>query len=283
MVVYSNTEYPARAYTMTNAPFEEIPTDIASQAGHLLPATMISIGSLSWEAFENACRDGSFGDSDTVGGVDALYCYVVMVVNDSVYVMFVHRHPGLLVLDPELALPKVRAWLDDEESGALLMRYGSTREENRVYQHPMELLIVTGIVQQYFREGVGAVENLAFRRLMVTTEKTVIRPKDSLWGQDFKECPVLSRTKKGDRLHPTGPVMGATFPRSNEKWTAEDILEPPESDKSGDDGASDNDHEEVEDKNKEKDLTTSHKNNKENKEEELSQGPIYMEVEPTEV
>ena len=283
MVVYSNTEYPARAYTMTNASFEEIPADIASQAGHLLPAPMISVGSLSWEAFEKACRDGSFGDSDTVGGVDALYCYVVMVVNDSVYVMFVHRHPGLMVLDPELALPKVRAWLDDEESGALLMRYGSTREENRVYQHPIELLIVTGVVQQYFREGVGAVENLAFRRLMVTTEKTVIRPKDSLWGEDFKQCPVLSRTKKGDRLHPTGPVMGGAFPRSNEKWTAEDIPEPPESDKSGDDGASDNDHEEVEDKNKEKDLTTSHVNNdKESKEEELSQGPVHMEVEPTE-
>ena len=146
MVVYSNTEFPARAYTMTNASFEEIPADIASHAGHLLPAPMISVGSLSWEVFDKACRDGSFGDSNTVGGVDALYCYVVMVVNDSVYVMFVHRHPGLMVLDPELALPKVRAWLDDEESGALLMRYGSTREENRVYQHPIELLIVTGVV-----------------------------------------------------------------------------------------------------------------------------------------
>ena len=201
---------------------------------------MISVGSLSSEVFEKACRDGSFGDSDTVGGEDALYCYVVMVVNNSVYVMFVHRHPGLMVLDPELALPKIRAWLDDEESGALLMRYGSTREENRVYQHPIKLLIVTGIVQQYFCEGIGAVKNLAFRRLMVTTEKTVIRPKDILWGQDFKECPVLNKTKKGDRLHPTGPVLGAAFLRSNEKWTAEDIPEPPEYDKSGDDGASDN-------------------------------------------
>ena len=133
----------------------------------------------------------------------------------------------------------------------------------------------------HFREGVGAVENLAFRRLMVTTEKTVIRPKDSIWGQDFKESPVLNRTKKGDHLHP-GPMLGAAFPRSNEKWTAEDILEPPESDKSGDDGASDNDHEEAEDKNKEKGLTTPHKNDKENKEEELSQGPMYMEVEPSE-
>ena len=281
MVVYSNAEYPARAYTMTNAPLEEIPADVASQAGHLLPAPMISVGSLSWEAFEKACRDGSFGDSDTVGGEDALYCYVVMVINNSVYVMFVHQHPGLMVLDPELALPKVRAWLDDEESGALLMKYGSTREENRVYQHPIELLIVTGIVQRYFREGVGAVENLAFWRLMVTTEKTVIRPKDSIWGQDFKESPVLNRTKKGDRLHP-GPVLGAAFPRSNEKWTAEDIPEPPESDKSGDDGASDNDHEEAKDKDKEKGLTTPHKNDKENKEEELSQGPTYMEVEPSE-
>ena len=202
---------------MPECPFDEIPADVASQAGSLLPAPMINAGGLSWEVFEKACKDGSFGDSDTVGGENALYCYVVMVVHGMVYVMFVHRHPGLMVSDPELALPKIRAWLDDEESGALLMRYGYTRDENRVYQHPIELLIVTGIVQQYFREGVGAVENLAFRLFMVTTEKTVIRPKDSLWGQDFKEWPVLSRTKKGDRLHLAGPVLGAAFPRSNEK------------------------------------------------------------------
>ena len=47
------------------------------------------------------------------------------------------------------------------------MKYGSTRDQNRIYQHPEELLIVNGIVQQYFSEGIGAVDNLAFRRLMV--------------------------------------------------------------------------------------------------------------------
>ena len=40
---------------------------------------------------------------------------------------------------------------------------------------------------------------------MVTKEKTVVKPKDSLWGLDFRECPVLDKTKEGDR--PTASVL----------------------------------------------------------------------------
>ena len=104
---------------MTNAHFNEIPESIALQASNLLPAPMVNAGSLSLEVFEKACKDRSFDDMDTVEGEDALYCYVVMVMGGSVYVMFVHRHPGLIVLEPELALPKVRAWLDEDEGPEL--------------------------------------------------------------------------------------------------------------------------------------------------------------------
>ena len=122
-------------------------------------------------------------------------------------------------------------------------------------------------------------------------EKTVVRPKDSLLGLDVKECPVLDRTKEGDRLHPAAGVLTVTFPISNEKWTAEDIPEPPEPKiiilmptltmRGVDDSFSDDDNNEAEDDVKILEMPKK----KERRSRELPQDPTDgvepMDTEPT--
>ena len=129
---FSSEDYPARKYTLTKTQLKRVPEDVRANASSLLPVTSVRVGHLSWEVFEKACKDRSFGGLDAgVEGDSLLYCYVVMVTS-VIHVLFVHCHPDTVTLEPELVKGKVRALLDDKESGAFLMQYSHEVGNNRV-------------------------------------------------------------------------------------------------------------------------------------------------------
>ena len=128
---FSSEDYPARKYTLTKTQLKKVPEEVRANASSLLPVTSVRVGHLSWEVFEKACKDGSFGGLDAgVEGDSLLYCYVVLVT-DVISVLFVHCHPDTVTLEPKLVKGKVRKFLDHEESGAFLMQYSHEVGDNR--------------------------------------------------------------------------------------------------------------------------------------------------------
>ena len=223
---FSNEDYPARKYTLTKTQLKKVPEEVRANANSLLPVTSVRVGHLSWEVFEKACKDGSFGGLDAgVEGDSLLYCYVVLVT-DIIRVLFVHCHPDTITLEPELVRGKVRALLDNEESGALLMQYSLEAGNNRTLQSPEEIFLNPRLVSSDFPVGMGAIKDLAFRRLVATEDGWVIRPPESLWDHDYLSIHVLPRVTIGDELHAPPDRERIRFDRSIEPIVLEPF-EPP--------------------------------------------------------
>ena len=223
---FSNEDYPARKYTLTKTQLKKVPEEVRANANSLLPVTSVRVGHLSWEVFEKACKDGSFGGLDAgVEGESLLYCYVVLVT-DIIRVLFVHCHPDTVTLEPELVRGKVRALLDNEESGALLMQHSHEVGNNRTLQSPEEIFLNPRLVLSDFPVGMGAIKDLAFRRLVATEDGWVIRPPESLWDHDYLSVHVLPRVTIGDELHAPPDRERIKFDRSIEPIVLEPF-EPP--------------------------------------------------------
>ena len=221
---FSSEDYPARKYTLTKTQLKKVPEEVRANASSLLPVTSVRVGHLSWEVFEKACKDGSFGGLDAgVEGDSLLYCYVVLVT-DVIRILFVHCHPDTVTLEPELVKGKVRALLDHEESGAFLMQYSHEVGNNRTLQSPEEIFLNPRITFGDFPDGMGAIKDLAFRRLVATEDGWVIRPPESLWDQEYMSLRTLTRVTIGDELHAPPDRERVKFERSVEPF----VLKSPE-------------------------------------------------------
>ena len=219
---FSNEDYPAHKYTLTKTQLKKVPEDVRANASSLLPVTSVHVGHLSWEVFEKACKDGSFGGLDAgVEGDSLLYCYVVMVTS-VIHVLFVHCHPDTVTLEPELVKGKVRALLDDKRSGAFLMQYSHEVGHNRT--GPEGIFLYPRVASDDFPDGMGAIKKLAFRQLVATEDGYVIRPPESLWDQDYLSLHTLTRVTIGDELHASPDRERIKFKRSVEPL----VLESPE-------------------------------------------------------
>ena len=164
---FSNKDFPAHRYTLTKTQLKKVPEDVRLNAGSLLRVTSVCTGHLSWEVFEKACKDGSFGGVDVeIEGDSLMYCYVVMVTN-VIRVLFVHCHPDTVTLEPELVKSKARALLDAERSGAFLMQYSHNVGSNRTLQSPEEICLYPRVASSNFPDGMGAIKKLTFRRLQM--------------------------------------------------------------------------------------------------------------------
>ena len=213
---FSSEDYPARKYTLTKTQLKKVPEEVRANASSLLPVTSVRVGHLSWEIFEKACKDGSFGGLDAgVEGDSLLYCYVVLVTG-VIRILFVHCHPDTVTLEPELVKGKVRALLDHEESGAFLMQYSHEVGNNRTLQSPEEIVLNPRVASGDFPDGMGAIKDLAFRRLVATEDGWVIRPPESLWDQEYLSLHALTRVTIGDELHAPPDRERVKFERSVE-------------------------------------------------------------------
>ena len=190
-MLFSSEDYPAHKYTLTKTQLKKVPKDTRSNASSLRPVASVRVGHLSWKVFEKACKDGSFGGIDVdIEGDSLMYCYVVMVTN-VIRVLFVHCHPDTVTLEPELVRGKVRALLDAEGSGAFLMQYSHNMGGNRTLQSPEEIFLDPRVASSNFPDGIGAIEKLAFRRLVATDDGYVIRPPESLWDNEYQTFRTL--------------------------------------------------------------------------------------------
>ena len=220
---FSNKDYPTRKYTLTKTQLKKVPEDVRANASSLLPLTSVHVGHLSWEVFEKACKDGSFGGVDVeIEGDSVLYCYVVMVTS-VIRVLFVHCHPDTVTLEPELVKSKVRVLLDAEGSGAFLMQYSHEVGHNRTLQSPEEIFLYPRVASDDFPDGMGAIKKLW---LVATEDGYVIRPPESLWDHDYLSLRALTRVTIGDELHSPQDHERIEFRRSIEPLVFESP-EPP--------------------------------------------------------